>query len=99
MMSIIDNKYLESGSTLSSDELYLPRERGLNVAGLKLDGIMNQDASLEFDDDGDLSASDMICFSALHPCLTLDKWKFLHVVDENLYAVDRLVACFHGGGE
>ena len=45
--------------------------------------MMDQHALLQLPADCDLAVGDMLSFTGSHPCLTLDKWRFLAVLDED----------------
>ncbi|WP_082633121.1 amino acid deaminase [Lacimicrobium alkaliphilum] len=55
-------------------------------ANWQLSKIMDQHAMLTTDADCELQVGDIIGFSTSHPCLTMDKWKYIAVVDDNLCA-------------
>lgn len=59
-------------------------------ASWQLSKIMDQHAMMKIDTDSDLQVGDMIGFSTSHPCLTMDKWKYIAVVDDNL-RIHRLI--------
>ncbi|WP_136248056.1 amino acid deaminase [Halomonas borealis] len=43
---------------------------------------------------GDVRVGDVIAFGASHPCLTFDKWRQLHLVDERLRVTDTWATYF-----
>ena len=45
--------------------------------------MMDQHALLQLPPDCDLAVGDMLSFVGSHPCLTLDKWRYLAVLDED----------------
>jgi len=45
--------------------------------------IMDQHCMLRIPQNATLKPGDLICFSSSHPCLTLDKWRQVGIVDEN----------------
>ncbi len=49
----------------------------------KLVDIMDQHAFMSIPADADLQVGDMISFSTSHPCLTLDKWRNISIIDDN----------------
>lgn len=53
--------------------------------------IMDQHLQLQIPADTDLTVGDMLAFSASHPCLTLDKWRQLAVLDAD-FVVRRVLA-------
>jgi len=53
--------------------------------------IMDQHLQLQIPADTDLMVGDMLAFSASHPCLTLDKWRQLAVLDAD-FVVRRVLA-------
>jgi D-serine deaminase-like pyridoxal phosphate-dependent protein len=48
-------------------------------------GRSSQRPALSFDDPGDspLAVGDMVAFGISHPCLTFDKWRLIHLVDDD----------------
>lgn len=59
--------------------------------GWQASKIMDQHLQLQIPADTDLAVGDMLAFSASHPCLTLDKWRQLAVLDED-FVVRRVLA-------
>ena len=51
--------------------------------------LMDQHTFMRTGATDNLKVGDMIAFSASHPCLTCDKWRDFHVVDDDLRVVDR----------
>lgn len=45
--------------------------------------MMDQHALLQLPPDGDLAVGDMLSFAGSHPCLTIDKWRYLAVLDDD----------------
>lgn len=45
--------------------------------------IMDQHLMLDIGENSDLKVGDMICFSTSHPCLTLDKWRKIGIVNDD----------------
>jgi D-serine dehydratase len=45
--------------------------------------IMDQHALLQLPPDSDLAVGDMLSFAGSHPCLTLDKWRYLAVLEDD----------------
>ncbi|WP_340678594.1 amino acid deaminase [Paraglaciecola sp.] len=60
----------------------------------QLTKIMDQHAMLSFPPDSDLQPGDIMNFSTSHPCLTLDKWRTLAIVDDNLNVIDLIETQF-----
>ena len=58
-----------------------------------LSKMMDQHAYLQIDAGDPLRPGDMIAFDISHPCLTFDKWRVLHILDEQ-YQVADLVKTF-----
>lgn len=69
-----------------------PRETGLNCY---IRELMDQHAYLDFSSEIDLAVGDMIGFSTSHPCLTLDKWKNIYMVDNELKVLEEMATFFH----
>lgn len=59
--------------------------------GWQASKIMDQHLQLQIPADTDLVVGDMLAFSASHPCLTLDKWRQLAVLDAD-FVVRRVLA-------
>lgn len=57
-------------------------------------GIMDQHAMLKLEQGTDVQVGDILVFSTSHPCLTFDKWKALHLVDENYNLLETLETAF-----
>ncbi|WP_416306085.1 amino acid deaminase [Neptunicella sp. SCSIO 80796] len=56
--------------------------------------IMDQHAMLLFPQSADVQPGDIMCFSTSHPCLTMDKWRYIGIVDST-FRVRRLIeTCF-----
>lgn len=62
-------------------------------ARMHITKIMDQHALLQLPPDSDLAVGDMLSFAGSHPCLTLDKWRYLAVLDED-YQVRRWYETF-----
>lgn len=52
--------------------------------------IMDQHCMMSVPQDSDIQVGDLICFSTSHPCLTLDKWRFVGIEDDN-YCVNQII--------
>jgi D-serine dehydratase len=61
------------------------------AAGMVSRKIMDQHLQLQIRPDTELAVGDMLAFSASHPCLTLDKWRQLAVLDAD-FVVRRVLA-------
>ena len=55
--------------------------------------IMDQHAFMSIRDDADLRVGDMISFATSHPCLTLDKWRNICVVDDH-HHINQVVSTY-----
>ncbi|RVU35505.1 amino acid deaminase [Rheinheimera riviphila] len=62
-------------------------------ARMHISKIMDQHALLQLPPDCDLAVGDMLSFAGSHPCLTLDKWRYVAVLDED-YQVRRWYETF-----
>lgn len=60
----------------------------------KLTKIMDQHAMLSLPADSDIQPGDIMSFSTSHPCLTLDKWRTLAIVDDKLNVIDLIETKF-----
>jgi D-serine dehydratase len=58
-----------------------------------IEKMMDQHAILKIPPDADLAVGDMLSFAGSHPCLTLDKWRYLAVLDSD-YQVRQLYPTF-----
>lgn len=52
-------------------------------ARMQISKMMDQHALLQLPPDCDLAVGDMLSFAGSHPCLTLDKWRYLAVLDDD----------------
>ncbi len=50
---------------------------------MQISKMMDQHALLQLPADCDLAVGDMLSFAGSHPCLTLDKWRYLAVLDDD----------------
>lgn len=55
----------------------------------RLQKMMDQHALLQLPPDADVAVGDMLSFAGSHPCLTLDKWRYLALLDAD-YQVRQL---------
>jgi len=62
-----------------------PEQRSPKAADprMQISKMMDQHALLQLPPDADLVVGDMLSFAGSHPCLTLDKWRYLAVLDED----------------
>lgn len=51
--------------------------------GCQVVKIMDQHCMMKFDANTSLKPGDLVCFSTSHPCLTLDKWRQVGIIDDN----------------
>ncbi len=58
-----------------------------------IEKMMDQHALLKIPADAELAVGDMLSFAGSHPCLTLDKWRYLAVLDSD-YQVRQLYPTF-----
>ncbi|QFT83687.1 D-threonine aldolase [Halomonas sp. THAF12] len=64
-------------------------EAPLSVAGWDVTRQMDQHTFVALPEDaGDVRVGDVVAFGASHPCLTFDKWRLIHLVDDGLTVVD-----------
>ncbi|MBU2884513.1 amino acid deaminase [Gilvimarinus agarilyticus] len=56
--------------------------------------IMDQHATMTIPSDSNLRVGDMIAFSTSHPCLTFDKWRQLHVIDDQFRVLNTIDTFF-----
>lgn len=55
--------------------------------------IMDQHCMMTFPKDVVLSPGDLVCFSTSHPCLTIDKWRQIGIVNDD-YIVKKTIATY-----
>lgn len=55
--------------------------------------IMDQHLMVKTHADDDVKVGDIIVFSTSHPCLTMDKWRFINIADEN-YVIHQQIETF-----
>ncbi|GGO70077.1 amino acid deaminase [Bowmanella pacifica] len=60
----------------------------------QLTRIMDQHAMLQIDPKDKLTVGDILCFSTSHPCLTMDKWRYLGIVDDDHCVRQLIETCF-----
>ncbi len=63
-------------------------------ASWKLIDIMDQHSMLSFSVDADLKTGDLISFTTSHPCLTLDKWRKIGMMDDDFHIRKTIETCF-----
>ncbi|MCP8901025.1 amino acid deaminase [Gilvimarinus xylanilyticus] len=56
--------------------------------------IMDQHSAMRVSPSADIKVGDMIALSTSHPCLTFDKWRQLHIIDDNYTLVEQVNTCF-----
>lgn len=52
--------------------------------------IMDQHCMMTFSENTSVRPGDLICFSSSHPCLTMDKWRHIGLIDDN-YIVKKTI--------
>lgn len=55
--------------------------------------IMDQHCMMKIADNTLLRPGDIICFSSSHPCLTMDKWRHIGLIDDN-FVVNKTIETF-----
>lgn len=55
--------------------------------------IMDQHCMMTFCENTSLLPGDLVCFSSSHPCLTMDKWRHVGIVDDN-FTVHKTIETF-----
>lgn len=66
----------------------------LRGSGWNSVAIMDQHIMVEVPHDADVKVGDLLAFNQSHPCLTMDKWRYLHIVDEEYNVVDTVETVF-----
>jgi len=87
---------------ISYDELPVPLKwfrRGSEQPALvppehRITRLNDQHAYLEIPANSPLAVGDMVGFGISHPCLTFDKWRVVHLVDNNYTVVESLRTYF-----
>ncbi len=54
-----------------------------NIQGVTTTAIMDQHMFLKVPVDCTLEVGDIVVFSTSHPCITLDKWRYLTIIDDS----------------
>jgi D-serine dehydratase len=57
-------------------------------------GLNDQHAYLSVPTDSPLQVGDLLAFGISHPCTTFDKWRLLHIVDDDYSVVDSVETYF-----
>ncbi len=73
----------------SNMKMPVPLREGHRVVALN-----DQHAFLDVPEDSPLQVGDMLSVGISHPCLTFDKWRVLHVVDDNYSVLGSLCTYF-----
>ncbi len=55
--------------------------------------IMDQHCMMKIADNALIRPGDIICFSSSHPCLTMDKWRHIGLIDDN-FVVNKTIETF-----
>lgn len=55
--------------------------------------IMDQHCMMTIEPSASLKPGDIVIFSSSHPCLTMDKWRHIGIIDEN-FMVNKTIATF-----
>lgn len=56
--------------------------------------IMDQHCMMHIPPDSTLRPGDMVSFTTSHPCLTMDKWRCIGLIDEQFHIDDIIETCF-----
>jgi D-serine deaminase-like pyridoxal phosphate-dependent protein len=70
-------------------ELPPPRHTGAHLAG-----VNDQHGIVDFTPPWDVRVGDLLVLSPSHPCTTFDKWRTIHVIDEQATVIDTLHTYF-----
>ena len=65
-----------------------------SIVGMQVKNLMDHHTYIDIDEETDVKVGDIIGFATSHPCLTLDKWPRLHLVDHELNIVDEVRTYF-----
>jgi D-serine dehydratase len=55
---------------------------------------MDQHCMMSSPKDADLKPGDLISFSTSHPCLTMDKWRFISLIDDDFIVTKQISTYF-----
>jgi D-serine deaminase-like pyridoxal phosphate-dependent protein len=61
--------------------------REISVEALVCTQVMDQHTFVDVDKSSDIEVGDLIAFSTSHPCLTIDKWRYLAICDDDYQVV------------
>jgi len=81
------NSHSSSNNTFEADEPQLTDDRW------QVTNIMDQHCMMTLPSEVELLPGDLVCFSTSHPCLTMDKWRQVAIVDEK-HRVKRTIATY-----
>lgn len=56
--------------------------------------IMDQHCMMDIGENDDIKPGDLMCFSTSHPCLTLDKWRKIAIIDDNYRVTQQITTYF-----
>ncbi|MGB1199919.1 MAG: amino acid deaminase [Cognaticolwellia aestuarii] len=66
----------------------------VKVAGSwQVTAIMDQHCMMKIAADSSLQPGDIVIFSSSHPCLTIDKWRYLGIINEN-FVINKTIATY-----
>jgi D-serine dehydratase len=68
--------------------------RPLHDAGWQMIGLSDQHAHMAVPPGHGVKVGDLVALGPSHPCTTFDKWRIIHLVDDDYYVTDTLETCF-----
>jgi D-serine deaminase-like pyridoxal phosphate-dependent protein len=75
-------------------QLHRPGEPARRLTGCSVRKLMDQHAMMAVPVDPGLRIGDIVSFGASHPCLTLDKWRQVLLVDNDLHVLEVMPTFF-----
>ena len=75
-------------------QLHRPGEPARRLTGCSVRRVMDQHAMMAVPGDAGLRIGDIVSFGASHPCLTLDKWRQVLLVDNDLQVLEVMPTFF-----
>jgi D-serine dehydratase len=68
--------------------------RSLRDSGWEMIGLSDQHAHMAVPPGHGVAVGDLVALGPSHPCTTLDKWRTIHLVDDDYNVTDTIETCF-----
>jgi D-serine dehydratase len=68
--------------------------RSLRESGWRMTAVSDQHAHLTVPPDHGVEVGDLVALGPSHPCTTFDKWRVLHLVDDDYNVIEAIATCF-----